>query len=46
MQVILARGADTMTNTYRRPQVCVLGSADPGSKAYVLAGDVGELLAR
>ena len=35
-----------MTNTHRRPQVCVLGSAEPGSKAYALAGDAGELLAR
>lgn len=30
----------------RRPQVCVLGSADPGSPAYKLAGDAGALLAR
>ncbi len=30
----------------RRPQVCVLGSAEPGSKAYALAGDAGEMLAR
>jgi uncharacterized protein (TIGR00725 family) len=30
----------------RRPQVCVLGSAEPGSKAYELAGEAGELLAR
>jgi uncharacterized protein (TIGR00725 family) len=29
----------------RRPQVCVLGSAEPGSKAYDLAGAAGELLA-
>ena len=35
-----------MTNTLRRPQVCVLGSAEPGSKAYELAGNAGELLAR
>ena len=34
-----------MTNTLRRPQVCVLGSAEPGSKAYELAGNAGELLA-
>jgi uncharacterized protein (TIGR00725 family) len=32
--------------TMRRPQVCVLGSADPGSAAYELAGAAGELLAR
>src|ERR1700758_1283103 len=35
-----------MTHNIRRPQVCVLGSAEPGSKAYDLAGDAGELLAR
>ena len=35
-----------MTHSIRRPQVCVLGSAEPGSPAYELAGDAGELLAR
>jgi uncharacterized protein (TIGR00725 family) len=30
----------------RRPQVCVLGSAEPGSAAYELAGEAGSLLAR
>jgi uncharacterized protein (TIGR00725 family) len=30
----------------RRPQVCVLGSAEPGSAAYELAGAAGECLAR
>jgi uncharacterized protein (TIGR00725 family) len=30
----------------RRPQVCVLGSAEPGSAAYGLAGQAGELLAK
>jgi len=30
----------------RRFQVCVLGSAEPGSRAYELAGDAGEVLAR
>ena len=35
-----------MINDIRRPQVCVLGSAEPGSKAYDLAGHAGELLAR
>ncbi|RZS56955.1 hypothetical protein EV685_1513 [Sphaerotilus mobilis] len=30
----------------RRPQVCILGSAEPGSTAYELAGQAGELLAR
>jgi uncharacterized protein (TIGR00725 family) len=30
----------------RRPQVCLLGSAEPGSQAYELAGEAGALLAR
>jgi uncharacterized protein (TIGR00725 family) len=30
----------------RRPQVCVLGSAEPGSKAFELAAAAGEMLAR
>lgn len=30
----------------RRPQVCVLGSAEPGSEAWQRAGEAGELLAR
>lgn len=30
----------------RKPQVCVLGSAEPGSTAYELAGEAGALLAR
>jgi uncharacterized protein (TIGR00725 family) len=30
----------------RAPQVCVLGSAEPDSRAYELAGAAGELLAR
>lgn len=30
----------------RRPQVCVLGSAEPGSRAFELAGAAGALLAR
>lgn len=30
----------------RRPQVCVLGSAEPGSPAFDLAGAAGALLAR
>src|SRR5215510_8921047 len=34
------------TISNRRPQVCVLGSADPGSSAYELAGQAGALLAR
>jgi len=35
-----------MSTSIRRPQVCVLGSADPGSAAYELAGAAGALLAR
>jgi uncharacterized protein (TIGR00725 family) len=35
-----------MTISHRRPQVCVLGSADPGSSAYELAAQAGALLAR
>lgn len=31
---------------HRKRQVCVLGSAEPGSAAYELAGAAGELLAR
>jgi uncharacterized protein (TIGR00725 family) len=34
------------TVSFRRPQVCVLGSAEPGSNAYDLAGDAGTLMAR
>lgn len=30
----------------RQPQVCIQGSADPGSAAYELAGQAGTLLAR
>lgn len=30
----------------RKPQVCILGSAEPGSAAYELAGDAGEMLGR
>jgi uncharacterized protein (TIGR00725 family) len=32
--------------TMRKPQVCVLGSAEPGSNAFELAGQAGVLLAR
>ena len=35
-----------MTPSIRRPQVCVLGSAEPGSAAYELAAQAGALLAR
>ena len=30
----------------RQPQVCVLGSAEPGSRAYELAAEAGTLLAK
>ena len=30
----------------RKPQVCILGSAEPGSTAYELAGEAGAMLAR
>jgi uncharacterized protein (TIGR00725 family) len=32
--------------THRRPQVAVLGSAEPGSAAYALAAEAGALLAK
>lgn len=35
-----------MTASIRRPQVCVLGSAEPGSTAYDQAAAAGELLAK
>lgn len=35
-----------MTHSIRRPQVCILGSAEPGSSAYALAGEAGTLLAQ
>lgn len=35
-----------MNKSIRRPQVCVLGSADAGSAAYELAGGTGALLAK
>ncbi len=34
-----------MVTTIRRRQVCVLGSAEPGSAAYALAGEAGRLMA-
>lgn len=34
------------TPSIRKPQVCVLGSAEPGSRAYELAGQAGTLLAQ
>src|SRR5687768_12391862 len=36
----------TIPSKRRAPQVCVLGSAEPGSPAFELAGAAGELLAR
>lgn len=39
--------AAVVTNaSIRKPQVCVLGSAEPGSSAYELAAQAGTLLAR
>ena len=35
-----------MSTSIRRPQVCILGSAELGSAAYELAGEAGELLAK
>ena len=35
-----------MSQSIRKPQVCILGSAEPGSAAYELAGAAGEFLAR
>ncbi len=35
-----------MARPHRKPQVCVLGSADPGSAAYELAAQAGTALAR
>jgi uncharacterized protein (TIGR00725 family) len=35
-----------MSPTYRRRQVAVLGSAEPGTRAYELAGEAGATLAR
>jgi uncharacterized protein (TIGR00725 family) len=34
-----------MPSSIRKPQVCVLGSAEPGSTAYDLARQAGALLA-
>jgi uncharacterized protein (TIGR00725 family) len=36
----------TRLGVHRARQVCVLGSAEPGSSAYEMAGAAGELLAR
>lgn len=33
------------TSSNRKPQVCILGSAEPGSAAYELAAEAGALLA-
>jgi uncharacterized protein (TIGR00725 family) len=35
-----------VASSIRKPQVCMLGSAEPGSPAYDLAGEAGALLAR
>jgi uncharacterized protein (TIGR00725 family) len=41
-----AKASTVQPPSVRKPQVCVLGSAEPGSTAYELAGAAGELLAR
>ncbi|HEY5756865.1 MAG TPA: hypothetical protein VIU34_13630 [Steroidobacter sp.] len=38
--------ATSISAISRAPQVCILGSAEPGSHAYDLAGAAGEFLAR
>ncbi len=35
-----------MRSSHRRPQVCILGSAEPGSIAFELAAQAGEALAK
>ena len=35
-----------MNGQHRKPQVCVLGSAEPGSVSYALAGLAGEVMAK
>ena len=35
-----------MSTSIRHPQVCILGSADPGSVAFELAGEAGALMAK
>ncbi len=42
----MAREASTPLAARRKPQVCILGSAESGSRAYDLAGETGSLLAR
>jgi predicted Rossmann-fold nucleotide-binding protein len=38
---------NNVSNISNRPkQICILGSAEPGSRAYELAGEAGEYLAR
>ena len=39
-------GTTSINHPQRKPQVCILGSAEPGSPAYALAGEAGALLAR
>ena len=45
-EIYIRRTTLTMsTPSSRRSQVCILGSAEPGSRAYELAGEAGALLA-
>ena len=43
---LFARPMNLGTSPSRPRQICVLGSAEPGSPAYELAGAAGELIAR
>jgi len=42
----ISSDASNSSSKTRKPQICILGSAEPGSQAYALAGDAGALLAR
>lgn len=42
---LAAKAISVQHSPIRRPQVCVLGSAEPGSASYELAGAAGALLA-
>lgn len=46
MNCILVPSMSTAPVAQRRPQVCVLGSAEPGSAAFELGAAAGALLAR
>ena len=46
IQALDRKGIPMLQSPIRRPQLCVLGSAEPGSAAFELAGEAGALLAR